>query len=701
MPEQVINALREGDTAQALERARAVVAADANDASAHHLLALAQHAAGDGQAAMHSIERAIELAPENASLHLQRAWMLMGARDFGRALEGFGRTLELDPNSFPAYIMQGQLALSRGDLEQAERSARLAERVADGHPWVAAIDAMVALGRGDGERAQRVVAAAMGAQPEDPQLLLAAGHVYAACGHLAFAEQAFRRLVGDPPRTPQLVPLLADLVARQGRQAEAVALLEPLLADPAQETPALRRAAAGLQIGIGRIDDALEHLKRALALAPDDRVTLIALLPLWRRTGRIEEGRQMLEAALATSPGAGNLWHARWLLERDSEPVADAVLARWRRALPDSVEAMQVELGQLRERGREDAAVAVRAEALAQRIIELQPGNIPAQRYLVGRMSVSDPEAAARHIQELLDKVRAPAMREMLHGWLGRLSAQEGKPAEAVANWSAASAILARALLPFPPVATSEQLAAAGPLPPLAPVGDEATRFPILLWGPPGSGVERVGATLAAWQPAGFRADRIGPQAPRDDWQWYPLVSGLLAGKVDPAVLVAGWRAQLPARQVSEDQLIDWLVWWDNSLLRMLRPQLPQARLLVVLRDPRDMLLEWLAFGCPAQIGLPDPEVAAKWLAQVLGQVADLAEQNLFPHQLLRIDGVEHDADGLAARVGKALEADIGPVAEPLPVRYPAGRWREYATALAGPFATLAPVAVRLGYPEN
>ena len=34
-------------------------------------------------------------------------------------------------------------------------------------------------------------------------------------------------------------------------------------------------------------------------------------------------------------------------------------------------------------------------------------------------------------------------------------------------------------------------------------------------------------------------------------------------------------------------------------------------------------------------------------------------------------------------------------------MRFPAGHWREYAQVLAEPFALLAPVAVRLGYPEN
>ena len=35
-----------------------------------------------------------------------------------------------------------------------------------------------------------------------------------------------------------------------------------------------------------------------------------------------------------------------------------------------------------------------------------------------------------------------------------------------------------------------------------------------------------------------------------------------------------------------------------------------------------------------------------------------------------------------------------------VPARLPPGRWRAYADVLAGPFAALAPVAARLGYPD-
>ena len=48
-------------------------------------------------------------------------------------------------------------------------------------------------------------------------------------------------------------------------------------------------------------------------------------------------------------------------------------------------------------------------------------------------------------------------------------------------------------------------------------------------------------------------------------------------------------------RGIANGQVFDWLLWWDNALLRALRPHLPEALLMVAVRDPRDMLLDWLA----------------------------------------------------------------------------------------------------------
>src|SRR3546814_1035689 len=93
------------------------------------------------------------------------------------------------------------------------------------------------------------------------------------------------------------------------------------------------------------------------------------------------------------------------------------------------------------------------------------------------------------------------------------------------------------------------------------------------LVGAPGSGVERVADILAGALPA-FRGDRFTHgRAPEDLLQGFNLPSQLASGELDPAAVAADWREQLPARGVANGEVIDWLLWWDNALLPMLRTQ--------------------------------------------------------------------------------------------------------------------------------
>jgi hypothetical protein len=132
----------------------------------------------------------------------------------------------------------------------------------------------------------------------------------------------------------------------------------------------------------------------------------------------------------------------------------------------------------------------------------------------------------------------------------------------------------------------------------------------------------------------------------------------------------------------------------------VLRGALPGTKLLLVLADPRDMLLDWLQRGTYVRYGIESHTAIAAWLAGVLQQLAGLMEGGFVAHSVVRIDAVADDAQALAAAVGDAVGQQMEPAEIVGPGRYPPGHWRHYAQALAEPFALLTPVAVRLGYPE-
>ena len=139
MYDPILNDLRRGAVADALAAAEALAAERPDDAQALRWLSAAQLQSGQAEAALASIDRAIALAPEDAELHLARAGVLVGSRKPDEARAALDQATGLDPNQFTAYVLQAQLALARGDLDEAQRLNRLAARVAPEHPRLAPI----------------------------------------------------------------------------------------------------------------------------------------------------------------------------------------------------------------------------------------------------------------------------------------------------------------------------------------------------------------------------------------------------------------------------------------------------------------------------------------------------------------------------------------------------------------------------------
>jgi Flp pilus assembly protein TadD len=690
MQADILEALRRGATDDALSLARAATTAHPEDPQAHRALAMALRASGDGDAALASIDRAIALAPDDADLHFHRAGYLLHGSQFDAAQAALSQTVQLDPNQFGAYVMQAQLALMRGDVDEAERLARLAARVSPEHPWTRLLQGSVALERGDADTALVLLSQASKEAPEDAQIRYALGFAYLKKGHLAFAEQAFRSTLEKMPSTRGLRALLAELLRRQGRPDEAADELAPLLGD-GNATPGLHRFAGELELTAGRHERALPLLRHALAAQPDDPRTLEALYEALLRNGDRELARNVFDAALATSPQAAVLWQARLAVEDAADPLALDVATRWLARMPGSLPALEANMALLGMRGDAEGA-----EALAHRIVALVPGHRLAQMRIVDRLVARDPEAGFAHIESLQAQAQDEDVRRELRSWLGQAQRRAGRLEDAVATWTRLHVDAAARSLPLPEPTTSDAA-----LPPMVAPAVDAPAVAFLA-GAPGSGIERLAAVLAGTVPA-FRSDRFDAgRAPDDLLQNFHAAARLAAGELDAATLAQDWRAHLPARGVANGEVIDWLLWWDNALLPMLRTQLPQANVLIALRDPRDMLLDWLAFGARLQLRVESPLQMAQWLARHLEHVAVLHERSPVLYALVKMDEIHADGNAIAAALGAALRASIAPPPAGLfgPPHFAAGQWREFAGVLAEPFALLVPVAQRLGYPD-
>ncbi|MCL7715770.1 tetratricopeptide repeat protein [Stenotrophomonas mori] len=688
MQDTIIEALRRNASDEAIAAARQWVAAEPQQPQAHRWLALALQQHGDADAAQACIEQALALAPDDAALHLQHAGLLLAQRRIDDAGQALQRTTALNPNEFAAYLMQAHLALGREDIDEAERLGRMAARVEPDSPELGAIEGMVALRRGDADRALAVLSAASQRLPNDPRLLYALGFAYLAKDLLAFAEQAFRRVVELNPANPALRGLLVQLALRQGHADRAAETLREVLAMPDGDTPGMRRLAGELELASGQPLQALDYLRPLLAQLPGDRATLQLLLVAWQRLGREDEARSALDEALAAQAQLHDLWLARLAVAPVGSAEAVEVVERWLAAMPDHLPALEARM-RLHDMN-EDAAAA---EAVARRIVALEPGRVSGEQRIVEALLARAPLDAVAHVQALIDAAPDAAHPE-LRVWLGAVQDRAGEPAAALATWLRLHGELAPSRLPLPP-----QAKAPAEWPPMGEVAADNPLRPLFVWGAPGSGVERVVTVMAAGSQV-LRGDRFGPTPPADAFQNFHTLQRLANDTLSPGQFVQQWRDGLPARGIDDGNVIDWLLWWDNALLWALRPALPEGRLVVAVRDPRDMLLEWLALGAPAPLAVTSADEAARWLARALEQVAELHEQDLYTHLILRIDDAVNDPAAMGGLLEEAFGLRFPPVSSLGPGTLPAGHWRRYAQVLSAEFAHLTPVAVRLGYPD-
>ena len=221
---------------------------------------------------------------------------------------------------------------------------------------------------------------------------------------------------------------------------------------------------------------------------------------------------------------------------------------------------------------------------------------------------------------------------------------------------------------------------------------------PVLLTHLPATGVGRV-APLLADQPAlAVRRDRFTADS--------DFVSGAFDERLlrdlnlaDLAFLQRRYARPLERSGLREGaRVVDWLPWLDARVLPALKRALPGLRIVIVQRDLRDALLNWLAFGASAKLPLPDPVAGARWLKRAAAHLEAAAD--LLPLQAVDADSLLSAPDG---DEGRALAAFLGlerltagPLAQAaernkrgMPVDFASGHAENYRDALAEAFAAL------------
>lgn len=684
MLQDVLTALRAGDPAAALATATRWSIAEPQNAEALYWLAQARGIAGDVPGASEALDRALALAPERADLLTLRAYLDLQGRDFAKAEAGLNQALAQDPNQVPAYIALAHLALARGDRAEAERLVAYAKRADADHPRVLLLEALLAARQEDqAERVLPLLMAAAERAPNDPLVLSTLGMAFFERGNFAFAVEALRRTLALSGASPALHGALIAALDAQGQVEEANAVADQWVQRQPGAVPA-HWARAQRRLRDGQWQGAVDDLDAVLAAVPRHAKALefrVQALETWK--GR-DAAREALEVRVATDPGFPVAW--RLLLNLVPDAEVPALAQRWLATVPGDAAALDTAAVLAEREGRLGDALDFAEKALA-----AEPRLRESALLRARATALLDPEAAVNRMAALMASATTHEQARLMASWQGLAFHRAGRMDDALRAWGRYWKDGPELGAPLP---NPEAADAATP-------GDDGGAG-LLLWGPPGSRVERVHAALVGAAGERLAIDRFLPNGREDGF-------GLLRSPPGHpmAGTVARWRAPFAAIGRDPAAVIDALPFWDGWT----HATLHGTTLVAVLRDPRDLLLNWMAWGSAMGFAFPSPSIATAWLHRVLGQLLDAEAAQ--PERVLRIDAdlLERDPDAFAARLatvfGLASPPDLA-MAQAMAVAangsatdFPAGAWRQYAGPLEAPLKALGALAVRLGYPAE
>jgi tetratricopeptide (TPR) repeat protein len=396
-------------------------------------LAETERLRGNNEAALHALNRALELVPRDPAARATRAavHLVVGARD--KALADIQRSLELQEDSAFAQTVYGQILYDDGAFADAAGAFRKAVKLDPGnyryHTWlgealrlsgalrdaVEAFDKALALEGGFapalaskgaalyvlGRYEEALEALDEALRLEDNRYafaLTARARVVRRLGRTAEAEASLRDSLDLDAVQPLALTELAEVVLDDGRIEEALTLAERALAIDDTLVQALLAKANALR-AMGRHEDALAPLVSATELEADPW-TLAVLGDTLLALGEPDRALTPLDQALALEPGHVFALATKGQALRLDRRLDDAIVYL-RRAIEHASDAddpgwIHTELGEaLRLSGRH-------AEALDEfgRALELDRDNPWA---LAGRGSVLHSLRRYREALQLLD----------------------------------------------------------------------------------------------------------------------------------------------------------------------------------------------------------------------------------------------------------------------------------------------------------
>ncbi|GAB2181163.1 tetratricopeptide repeat protein [Denitratisoma sp. agr-D3] len=349
----------------------------------------------DRAAVQHLIQQVSEPYIALPEAHYARAQAAVAAGDEAAALASIDEAVRLKPDWEAASLFKAQLQAATPEQALATLDRLLAQGGERDYSETRLTRARLLVEMKRYAEARQAFAQLLAQQPDNPELLYATGLLALQVGEGAQGEKLLRRLLDMNFADKDSVRLyLGQYAEEHGHVEEALGYYDGISPGHNRFVSAQSRAAA-LLYGLGRGDDAMDHLNKALAANPKEKLQLLlAQTQLLSEKGKDAEAYSVLDKALTEQPEEPVLLY-------ESALVAEKL-------------------------GKYDAL-----ERNLRKLIKLKPDH--AQAYNALGYSYADRNVHLEEAQQLLDKALALAPNDPFildsRGWLdfrlGKLSEAE------------------------------------------------------------------------------------------------------------------------------------------------------------------------------------------------------------------------------------------------------------------------------------
>ncbi len=290
---------------------------------------------GQADLALQELQAALVVQPKDVELHLAVARLLLDMQDLQGSMDEFKQVVKLQPDHADAWFSLGLLALEQQQLKAAEKDFRklieLGQReqearyylgrvqekkgnaedaldwysqVTEGDYWLEAQTraAGIRADAGDMDGARRQLQSLRMREPRIAvRLILVEGDILTQAGELQQAMDLYNQALVEQPNNHDVMYARALLAERLGNLTLAESDLRAVVAEDPNNFHAWNALGYTLADHGDRLPEALDYIKKAMTLAPDEASIIDSLGWVYYRMGNLDEAAVQLQRAYELS----------------------------------------------------------------------------------------------------------------------------------------------------------------------------------------------------------------------------------------------------------------------------------------------------------------------------------------------------------------------------------------------------------------